>query len=223
MIKNALVAGATGLVGKELVSLLTASKKYDTVHIVTRRPYLLQHPKIISYVIDFEDLDKLNVKSPIHDVYVCLGTTIKKAGNKENFKKVDYGFVLSMAKWAKENNVEKFALISSMGADAHSKFNFYLRTKGQIEQDLRDLKLKSLIILRPSLLLGKRDEFRFGERMSSFILKPFLPFMQGKMKKYRPVQAQNVAAAMIYYTVNSNSPYSVFENNNILDVVQEVY
>jgi uncharacterized protein YbjT (DUF2867 family) len=218
MTRNALVAGATGLIGRELVSLLVESNRYNEVHIVTRRPYDLQHPKIILHVINFENFDKLNVKSNIHDVFVCLGTTIKKAGSKGNFRKVDYEYVLSVGKWAKENNAEKFVLISSMGANAQSKFNFYLRTKGQVEQSLQNLVLKSLIILRPSLLLGKREEFRFGEKISGLILKPLLPFMKGKMKKFKPVEARNVAAAMIYFDCNSDSQLRIVENDEILDV-----
>jgi len=218
MASNALVAGATGLVGRELVSQLAESKLYNSVHVLTRRHFNIMHPKIISHVIDFENLEKFKCETAIQDVYVCLGTTIKKAGSQENFKKVDFEYVVTLAKWAKENKVEKFALISSMGANHLSKINFYLRTKGQVEQALQQWNFKNLIILRPSLLLGEREEFRLAEKISSIIFKPLLPLMMGKMRKYRPVQARNVAAAMIYFTNNCDSPVRIVENIEIIDI-----
>jgi uncharacterized protein YbjT (DUF2867 family) len=218
MTRNALVAGATGLVGRELVSKLVESNLYNSVHVITRRPFNVQHPKIVSHVVDFENLEKFKCETAIQDVYVCLGTTIKKAGSQENFKKVDFEYVVSLARWAKENKVERFAVISSMGANHLSKFNFYLRTKGQVEQALQKLELKNLIILRPSLLLGKREDHRPTEKISGIIFKPLLPLMIGKMRKFKPVQARNVAAAMIYYTINTDSPIRIVENDEIIDI-----
>jgi uncharacterized protein YbjT (DUF2867 family) len=218
MKRNALIAGATGLVGKELVSLLISSKEYESIHIIARRPFDLQHPKLVTYIVDFDTLNQFKTKSVIHDVYICLGTTMKNAGSKECFKKVDYEYVVSVARWAKGNNVEKLALISSMGANLHSKFNFYLGIKGKTEQAVKNFEFKNLIILRPSLLLGKREEFRFAEKVSGLFLKPLLPFMIGKMKKYRPVEARTVASAMIFYTNNASSPVRIIENDEILAV-----
>jgi uncharacterized protein YbjT (DUF2867 family) len=223
MMRNVLIAGATGLIGKELVSLLIRSEHYNSVHIVIRRPYNLQHRKISSYIVDFENLHDFKPDAVIHDVYICLGTTMKKAGNKTNFKKVDYDYVVSVAKWAKENNVEKLAIVSSIGAGSNSKSTFYLRVKGQVEQALQDLGFRNLIILRPSLLLGKREEFRFGELMAKLIIKPFASLMTGKLKKYRPVEAGNVAAAMIYHTIKSSAPLSIVENDKILEIDQKMF
>jgi len=202
------------LVGKELISILVRSDYYNSLHIVTRRPYELEHQKIKSYTINFDDFDHLTLHAQIQDVYVCLGTTMKKAGSKENFRKVDLEHVVSVAKWAKKNHIEKFAVISSMGASAQSG-NFYLQTKGQMENALIDLKLPKLIIFRPSLLIGKRKEFRLAERTGTILAKPLMKVMKGKLKKYVPVYATQVAKAMFFFTLNSISPVQVIENIDI--------
>jgi uncharacterized protein YbjT (DUF2867 family) len=218
MDRNALVAGATGLVGNELVQLLIESGLYKAVHVITRRPYKFNHPLLFSHIVDFENLESFKLDIEIQDVYICLGTTIKKAGTKKNFSKVDHDYVISLARWARDNRAEKFAVISSMGADARSAFSFYLRVKGQLEQDLQALKFKNLIILRPSLLLGKRDEFRFGEKISELFFKPISSLMKGRLRKFRPVEAKNVAAAMIYFTRHSKSQVKIVENDEILNL-----
>ncbi len=217
MIRNALIAGATGLVGKELTQLLIKSDYYNSLHIVGRRPYILEHSKVKSYIIDFDNFESLKTSALIHDVYICLGTTMKKAGSRENFKKVDFGYVMKVAQWAKNNKVEKLAIISSMGANATSK-NFYLRTKGEAENTLIGLELPKLIILQPSLLLGKRGEFRLAERMGALLVQPFLKIMKGKLKKYSPVQATQVAKAMFHLTLNATESIRLIDNINIINL-----
>ncbi len=217
MVRNALIVGATGLVGKELVSLLMKSEYYNSLHIAGRRPYTLQHQKLKSYTVNFDDFDKLTTPALIHDVYVCLGTTMKKAGSKENFRKVDHEYVFKVAQWAKKNKAEKLALISSMGANAQSG-NFYLRTKGEVENALIGLRLSRLIILHPSLLLGKREEFRLAERISTILARPLSGLMIGKLKKYTPVEASQVAKAMFYLTLNATEPVKIAENREIIDL-----
>ena len=214
MIRNALVIGATGMVGKELISILVRSDYYNSLHIVTRRPYELEHRKIKSYTINFDNFDHLTLHAHIQDVYVCLGTTMKKAGSKENFRKVDLEYVVSVARWAKKSHAEKFAVISSMGASAQSG-NFYLQTKGQMENALIGMKLPKLIILRPSLLMGKREEFRLAERTGTILAKPLMKVMRGKLKKYVPVYAVQVAKTMFFSTLNSIGPVQVIENIDI--------
>ena len=217
MIKNALIIGATGLVGKELTALLIRTDYYNSLHIVGRRPYTFEHPKIRSHIIDFDRMETFAAEALIHDVYICLGTTMKRAGSKETFRKVDHDYVLAVAQWAGKHNVEKLACISSMGANPHSS-NFYLRTKGEVENDLAGIKLPRLIFLRPSLLLGKREEFRFAEKLSSILMSPMIPLMRGPLKKYIPVKASQVAKAMFHLTLNATQPVQIVENLDIVNL-----
>jgi len=130
------------------------------------------------------------------DVYCCLGTTIKKAGSQEAFKKIDLGLVVTIAGLMKKQGAEQFLVISAMGADKDSKI-FYNRTKSEMEAALQELGYPCLRIVRPSLLLGPREEFRLGEKIG-VILTPILkPFLQGSLKKYRPVEAEKVAQFML--------------------------
>jgi len=221
MKRNALIAGSTGLVGNELVSFLEKSDYYNTIHLLTRRPLNFENKKLVTHLVNFENIKDFNPKDAIHDVYICLGTTMKKAGNKENFLKVDSDFVLGVANWAKQNKAEKLAFISSMGANINSK-TFYLATKGKVENDLVKLGIPNLIILRPSLLLGKRSEFRLGESFGKLFMNLFSPFFIGRLKRIRAVSAQLVAFAMQYYTWQSDRPVLYIENEKILELSEYI-
>lgn len=215
MVTNALIAGATGLVGRELVSLLVKSDYYNSIHVLSRRPFLFEHPKIHSYSVNYDDIGSFKAEALIRDVYVCLGSTLKKAGSVQNFRKVDLQYVIEIARWATENNIQRFSVVSSIGADK-SKKNYYLQTKGEMEEELQKSGFEHLIILRPSLLLGKRDEVRMGEQAGKILTKLFSPLLLGKMRKYKPVEASAVAKSMFIHTINSNQPVRFIENNEII-------
>jgi uncharacterized protein YbjT (DUF2867 family) len=216
MIRNALIAGATGLVGNELISLLVKTEYYNSIHVIARRPYDLEHLKITSHTIDFERIGSFKPNAFIHDIFICLGTTMKKAGSREAFRKVDYDYVVELAKWAHGNKAERLSVISSVGANSSSG-NFYLQTKGQMEEALLKLHLPHLIILRPSLLLGKRKEFRIGESMGAIFMQPLSYLMIGKMNKYRPIQARKVAHALFYHTIHATEATQIIENDMLSD------
>jgi uncharacterized protein YbjT (DUF2867 family) len=215
--KNALVAGATGLVGSELVARLVKTEYYNSVHVITRRPYTLEHLKITPHTLDFDQISSFEPKARIQDLYICLGTTMKKAGSKEKFRVVDYQYVVSLTEWALKNGIEKVSVISSIGANPLSS-NFYLHTKGEMEQALIKMNLPCLSILRPSLLLGKRNELRFAEKMSEIVMKPLTWLMIGKLKKFRPVKAETVARAMLHTTIHNVSSLQVIENEAIFSI-----
>jgi uncharacterized protein YbjT (DUF2867 family) len=215
VIRNALIVGATGLVGKELTARLVKSNYYNSLHIVGRHSYFLEHPKIHSYTIDFDQFETFKTDALIHDVYICLGTTMKKAGSKENFRKVDHDYVFTIAQWAKNNRIEKLAFISSMGANPYSS-NFYLRTKGEIENALIGLEFPRLILFRPSLLLGKREEFRFAENMGKWLANILNPVLKWLAKNYQPVKASQVADAMFRLTLNASNAVQIIENKDII-------
>jgi uncharacterized protein YbjT (DUF2867 family) len=131
-----------------------------------------------------------------HDIYCCLGTTIKKAGSQEAFRTVDFSLVVTTAELMRKQGADQFLVISAMGADSNSKI-FYNRTKGEMESALQGLNYPCLRILRPSLLLGNREEFRLGEKIGILLTPVLRPFLLGSLKKYRPVEAQSVAQFMV--------------------------
>lgn len=210
--RSALIVGATGLVGNELLHILLQSNAYENVKILIRKPIAINHPKLTQKLVDFNELEKYEEEFTVHDVFCCLGTTIKKAGSQEAFKKVDFEYPLKVAKLAKNNGAKQFLIVSAMGANSHSRI-FYNRVKGEIEEALKQVQLPSLHIFRPSLLLGKRNEFRFGERVAE-ILSPILsPLLSGKLRKYKPIQGKDVAQAMYQIAKNNRTGEFVYEWN----------
>jgi uncharacterized protein YbjT (DUF2867 family) len=212
--KSALIVGATGLVGNELVSILLTQTKYDSVKVLTRRLIPLNHPKLEQIITDFDQLDQYKQHLQVDDVYCCLGTTIKTAGSQEAFKKVDFTYPLELAQLTKDAGAQKFFIITAMGADPNSKV-FYSRVKGEIEVELKKLGFPTLHIFRPSLLLGERKEFRLGEKIG-VILSPVLSFvMVGSFKKYKPIHAKDVAMAMYQASQLPDSGSFTYESDEI--------
>jgi len=192
MSRRAIVAGATGLVGGLLVEQLCACPEYDEVVALARRQGSRTHKKLSWRIVDFAALPELTQA----DVFCALGTTIKRAGSKEAFWKVDHDFVVRLAKRAKQAGAPRFLLVSALGADEHSKL-FYNQVKGTTERDVLGLGLAQVCIFRPSLLVGEREERRFGEGLASLALRAFEPLMRAGLSKYRPVAAAVVARAML--------------------------
>jgi uncharacterized protein YbjT (DUF2867 family) len=212
--KTALIAGATGLVGSELLKLLIESKEYAAIHALTRKPLNAGSPKVIEHIIDFDRLDELKLNTPIDHVFCTLGTTIKKAGTKENFRNVDFEYVVSFGKKAKEINVQKFLVVSSLGAKAKSVI-FYNRVKGEMEMALKYLSLPHLFIFRPSLLTGERKEHRTGEKSAIAVFKVLSPVFAGPLKKYKGVKASKVANAMMQAALKDEEPFKIIESDEI--------
>ncbi|WP_106534075.1 oxidoreductase [Planomicrobium soli] len=196
--RSALLAGASGLVGTELLHVLLENPVYEHVKIMVRKPLDAKHPKLEQVVVDYEELENYSIHFKVHDVYCCLGTTIKKAGSQEAFKKVDYEYPVRLANMASVHGVQNFLIVSALGADAESKV-FYSKTKGELEEQLKKLELPALHIFRPSLLLGNRQEFRLGEKTAIALSPIFSLFLTGPLQKYKPVSARSVANAM--YTI----------------------
>ncbi|MBY0097155.1 oxidoreductase [Mesobacillus maritimus] len=212
--KSALIVGATGLVGKELVDIVLNEPNYHSVTILTRKLLPLTHPKLEQIITDFDQLDQYQQHLQVDDVYCCLGTTIKTAGSQDAFRKVDLTYPLELAVLTKSLGAQKFLIITAMGADPDSKV-FYSRVKGEIEVELKDLGFSALHIFRPSLLLGERQEFRLGERIG-VILSPVLSFlMVGSLKKYKPIHAKVVAMAMYQASLLPKSGSFTYESDEI--------
>ena len=154
------------------------------------------HPKLDQKVIDFDNLKKYRMELVADDVFCCLGTTIKKAGSKEAFTRVDYNYVTQLAEITANKGASQFLVVSSMGADPSSLF-FYNRVKGKMEEDIKKYGFETVHIIRPSLLLGEREEQRTGEEIASKIMKPISTLMVGPLEKYKPIQAETVAKALV--------------------------
>lgn len=212
--KTALIAGATGLVGTELLKLLMASGDYETVYSVSRNPVNFISDNLKEYLIDFNDLGKLNLPSLPHHVFCTLGTTIKKAKTKENFRKVDYDYVVNLASMAKSWGSEKFLVVSSLGANAKSSI-FYSRVKGEMENAIRELNLPHSFIFRPSLLMGNRTEHRSGEKTTIMVYKVLDPLFIGKLKKYKGIRIEKVANAMIQTALKNEQKFQILESDEI--------
>ena len=209
MHNKSIVLGSTGLIGKHLLTYL--GEKDLSVIAITRRS-IKDIPKNASpMIIDFDEfLDQGHLPGCEH-IYICLGTTIKKAGSQESFKKVDLDYCLGFAKKARESGATTISLVTSVGANADSK-NFYLKTKGKLENEIKAMGFDSVNIFQPGLLLGNRDEIRpleFLGQYGSFLLNMFL---FGPLKKYRSIQASKVANAMASSTSNNGINYFSYED-----------
>lgn len=194
--RKALIAGSTGLIGGYCLQVLCDNPTYSEVIALVRKPIIKTHSKLKVITSNFDNLrnDLSNIQAD--DVYCCLGTTIKKAGSQEAFRKIDHTLVIAIADLMRKQGAEQFLVISSMGADSNSKV-FYNRTKGEMEEALTEIGYPCLRIIRPSLLLGKREEFRLGEKLGVILTPVLKPFLIGSLKKYAPVQAESVAQFMV--------------------------
>ena len=215
MSKKILILGSTGLVGSSCLDILIEKKEVSQVICLGRRHPHIRHPKVESHLVDFTEID-LWPKEYFHvDATICcLGTTIKKAGSQQNFKALELDQTLRIAKHSHIQGCDKFLLVSSMGADPQSKI-FYLKTKGQIEEQIKQLNFRSLTILRPSLLLGKRAENRPGEIIGKFLMTPFSKINTPGFNRFRPIEAGDVAKILANRAVENQVGTHTLENQNL--------
>lgn len=213
--RSALIVGATGLVGQALLEKLLLTNHYQKVTIFTRHKLNVEHPKLRQYVVNFDQLEKYQEQLRVDDLYCCLGTTIKKAKTKDAFKLVDYHYPLNLAKLAAQAGTKQFIVITAMGADPRSFF-FYNRVKGELEEALRHIKLPAVQIIRPSLLLGDRNEYRLGESLASQLSRLFPFIFKGRLAQYAPIHAAQVAQAMKLIALKSKLGYHIHSNQELL-------
>ena len=202
--RTALLAGATGLVGSAVLTRLLASPRYRKVVVLVRRPVGAMAPKLEQQVVDFGRIESHPLAVAVDDVFCCLGTTIKVAGSQAAFRQVDHDYPVALARMAAGNGAKRFAMISSLGADAGSSV-FYNRVKGETEADVAALALPHYWFLRPSLLAGQRAETRVGERIGLAVAGLIGPLMVGSLRRYRAIHADTVAAAMLALAASDRS------------------
>jgi uncharacterized protein YbjT (DUF2867 family) len=212
---SALVLGATGLVGRRCLDLLLGDGAYGRVVVLARRLAPREHPKLHWHVADLARVHEYGRLLGVDDVFCCLGTTIRAAGSREAFYRVDFGYVVGAARATAESGARQLLLVSALGADDRSRV-FYNRVKGEAERAIRDLPFPATQIFRPSLLLGQREEFRLGERVAALALTPLSFLLSGKARKYRPVPANAVAKAMVRVAKLVPPGVNVFESDRIV-------
>ena len=210
--KNALITGATGLVGGELLRLLLSEPDYKSIIAVGRNNTGIIHPKLEEHEMDLSELESFKPDHKIDEVFCTLGTTIKAAGSQDRFYKVDHDFVLASARLAAKIKAGKFLVVSALGASCDSGV-FYNRVKGEMERDIKKEKIPCIHVFRPSLLLGKRKEFRMSEKVFQSILPLFS--LSGAFKKYRPVEAAAVALSMVECAKKNETGFHIHENDTI--------
>ncbi len=220
----ALISGTSGMVGMQILDQLLKAKSYDQIISVGRRKLALKHDKLVQIEGDMSKIQEWDwdhqisaqslggeyhsvieaiqeKKAEIH-AFSALGTTIKEAGSKEKFFAIDHDLVLAFANWAKNLGTQKFLYVSSLGADASSSV-FYNQVKGKTEEDLKMIGFDFLGIFRPSILLGNRNEFRFGEQVATILMKPLIWLKI--MKNFRPIYDYQVAKSMVKVALSSST------------------
>lgn len=215
-VRRALILGATGLVGGALVDALLKDPRWSGVHLLVRRtpPASLQRPGLTHEVLPPDAWSEDPGRYGVRTVFVTLGTTRKSAGSAEAFRRVDLDLVVAAARAAEAGGAWQLQVVSSVGADAGSRL-LYPRTKGEMEREVSLLDIPSIVILRPSLLLGDRGTLRFGEKAAELLLRPLGPLLRGPLEPLRPIHSQVVAAAMAAVAWNDDTGISVLEPGQI--------
>lgn len=205
--KTALLAGSTGLIGNQLLRLLLEAPQYDKVIALTRRE-ITAHPKLVQVKVELENIAEKVGSLVADDIFCCLGTTMEKAGSKEEFYKVDFEYPHLLAKATHLNGARQYMLTSSLGANKKSSF-YYNKVKGEIEEAVCAIGFETVHIFRPSLLLGPRSEKRSGEVAAKLFYKVFGFLIPGK---YKAIESAKVAAAMIYFASQNKSGNFIHES-----------
>jgi uncharacterized protein YbjT (DUF2867 family) len=211
--KTATIIGVTGLIGGYLYELLKEDKTFDTIRLIVRRPMRKDDDRTEIKLVDFNDAESLLLAISGSDVVFCtVGTTQRKVkGDKEAYRKVDYDIPVKAARFCKMMECETFVLVSAVGASSKSG-NFYLKLKGEVEDAVESAGLNSVYIMRPSILLGDRKEFRLGEKIGKGIMSAFSFLIPSK---YKPIHASDVAKAMLAAGKKGKEGVFVYEYKEI--------
>lgn len=215
--RTAVVAGSTGLVGRELVQKLLRDGRYSRVVTLVRRRTPLQHEKLIERIVSFDDLQLEKELLQGADVFCTLGTTMKQAGSREAFRQVDYEYPIRLAELAAQQGAAQYLIVTAMGSSKQSLF-FYSQVKGQVEEKLVSIGFPALHIFRPSLLLGDRDQARFVERAWAVAMRLLGGILVGRLRKYKAIPGTFVADAMLRAALTDARGIHIYESDAIADL-----
>lgn len=214
MAHKAIIAGSSGLIGSILLDILLQEPFYDEVLILIRKELPIKHPKLKQLVVDFDRLDAYKEHLTGHALFCCLGTTKAKTPDKVVYRAIDHDYPLQLAQLAHQNGVKQYHLVSSIDANAASS-TFYLKTKGETENDLQKVGTPALYIYRPSFLTGDRQEKRAMEKIISYLYIIINPLLFGGLKKYKSIPATTVAKAMYKQSMQSTTGLFIYESDQI--------
>ncbi len=209
---TALVLGATGLTGSSLLQIILEDPYFDQVKVCTRRALDRQHPKLVTLITDFSDLEAYALEADI--VFSCLGTTRKQTPDLEQYRKLEIDIPVEVARRAGKSGLRQFHYISAMGANADSR-NFYLKIKGIAEQQISQQPIASVHIYRPALITGSRKEKRGLEKIAAGIFKAINPLLTGNLKKYRSIEAMTIAKAMVANSKQTKPGIFIYPSDQI--------
>ncbi len=211
---EAIIAGATGLIGHDLLQQLLEHPDYTKVTALVRKKLPQQHPKLKQLMLDFDRLEDYKDEILGDVVFCALGTTKNKTPDQAQYRKIDHQYPLDLAFIAQQNGVSQYHLVSALGASEKSAI-FYSKLKGEVERDLKTIPFKSIHIYRPSLLDGKRKEHRSIERVMIAMMRILNPLLMGSLKKYRSIKAGKVASAMLRQSVQALSGTFIYNSDEI--------
>lgn len=211
---EAIIAGATGLIGNSLLSQLLDHPEFTKVTAVVRKKIPLMHPKLVQLVVDFDQLEKHEQQIKGDVVFCALGTTKSKTPDPLQYRKIDYQYPLDIAFIAHQNGATQYHLVSAMGASEKSAI-FYSRLKGEVECDLKSIPFKAIHIYRPSLLDGDRKEHRNAEGIMIQLMRILNPLLIGGLKKYRSIKIEKVASAMLKQSLKPLKGIFVYNSDEI--------
>ncbi|MFD2144214.1 NAD(P)H-binding protein [Mucilaginibacter antarcticus] len=214
MTKKAIIVGASGLIGSNLLDILLTQTDYDEVLVIARKKSKNKNIKLSQLVIDFDKLDDFKDQITGNVLFCCLGTTRKATPDLADYRKIDHDYPVKLAEIALENGISQFHYVSAIGANSRSS-NFYTKIKGDAEDDLKQVGLKSLQIYEPSLLIGNRKKRRMIESIASILMTIINPLLLGGLRKYRAIKAINVAKAMFKQSLKNKVGIQIYTTDQI--------
>lgn len=211
---TAIILGASGLIGYNLLQLLIKDERYSHIYTISRYPLSIKSTKISQIIADIDNIES-KLQDLAVDIFFCtIGSTKKKTPNEKDYYTIDHDYPIRVAKILQHNGCKTISIVSSIGADKNSN-NFYLKLKGNVEKSVIHLNYENTQIFRPSLLIGKRKEKRFLEQLGQIIL-PFINlFLIGNLNKYRSIEANTVAKAMSKLAIIEQRGIFIYQTEEI--------
>lgn len=217
MAYKAIIAGASGLIGSNLLNILLESEQHDEILVLVRKELPVQHKKLVQLILNFDNLEQHAQVVTGHAVFSCLGTTKAQTPDATQYRKIDFDYPLQLARIARQNGIKQFHVVTAIGADKNS-FAAYSKLKGELEEELQKVGFPTLHIYQPSMLVGRTDNSRFGEKALVAIFKWINPLLVGSLKKYRSIKGSTVANAMFKKSLEPDNGTFIHPSDKIQNI-----